>query len=34
MERSEERGNSGRVIVGRGMKRKGAGWGREGKEEF
>ena len=31
VERSEERGNRGRVIGGRGTKRKGAGWGREGK---
>jgi len=31
MERSEERGNGGRVMGGRGTKRKGAGLGREEK---
>jgi len=31
VERSEERGNSGRVIGERGTKRKEAGWGGEGK---
>jgi len=30
VERSEERGNSGRVVGGRGTKLKWVGWGREG----
>jgi len=30
MERSEERGQGGRLIGGRGTKCKGVGWGREG----